>query len=133
MNSMPVLRTRSLSEVTTGDPAAASSGSSTAHIISLGEMPEAAGADSDEPRVLAEETSPLNLVKVSLQVCIGQVSVTVGELLAAQQHQILVLDQEVDQPIDLLLEGRVVARGHLVAVEDRFAVRILELPVPLKP
>jgi len=51
--------------------------------------------------------------------------------MAAAKNQLLVLDRTVGQPVDLLLEGQVVARGQLVALDDRFAVRITELPLPL--
>jgi flagellar motor switch protein FliN/FliY len=37
----------------------------------------------------------------------------------------------VDQPVDVLLEGQVVARGVLVAVDDHFGIRITELPLSL--
>ncbi len=43
------------------------------------------------------------------------------------------LDQAINQPVDLLLEGRVVMRGDLVAVEGQFGVRITEVAVPLRP
>jgi len=101
----------------------------TAHVIALGELPELA---ENGERVLAAPANPLHQVTVRLQVSVGEVAITVGELLAAQQHRVLVLDRAVDQPVDVLLEGRVVARGQLVAVDDRFAIRITELPVPLK-
>jgi flagellar motor switch protein FliN/FliY len=64
---------------------------------------------------------------------VGTVEMTVGELLGAKEHQVLRLDAAVDQPVDVLLEGQVVARGVLVAVDDRFGVRITELPRPLTP
>ncbi len=50
---------------------------------------------------------------------------------AAKEHQVLRLDRGVDQPVDLTIEGKVVARGQLVAVDGHFAVRITELPVAL--
>lgn len=75
---------------------------------------------------------PLHAVKVRLQVSVGGACMTVGELLAARHNQVLVLDRTVEQPVDLLLEGRVIARGQLMAVEDgTFAVRITELPTPM--
>ena len=101
----------------------------TAHVIALGELPELA---ENGERVLATPANLLHQVTVRLQVSVGEVAITVGELLAAQQHRVLVLDRAVDQPVDVLLEGRVVARGQLVAVDDRFAIRITQLPVPLK-
>ncbi|NML42931.1 flagellar motor switch protein [Ramlibacter sp. G-1-2-2] len=85
----------------------------------------------DGPPLLAD-THPLLGVKVQLQVRVGSASMTVGELLAARENQVLALDRGVDQPVDLVLDGRTVARGQLVAVDDCFAVRITELPVPLK-
>lgn len=81
---------------------------------------------------LLRDTHPLHAVKVRLQVCVGSASMTVGELMAARQNQVLPLDREVGQPVDLLLEGRVVARGQLVAVDGAFALRITELPLPLR-
>lgn len=76
--------------------------------------------------------NPIHTVKVRLQVCVGRASMTLGELLAARANSVLVLDSDVEQPVDLLLEGSVVARGQLVAVDGCFAVRITELPLPLK-
>lgn len=80
---------------------------------------------------LARDAHPLHGLKARLQVCVGEAEMSVGELLGAREHQVLVLRRTVEQPVDLLLEGRVVARGQLVAVDGAFAVRITELPVPL--
>jgi flagellar motor switch protein FliN/FliY len=82
--------------------------------------------------VLLQGTHPLHALKVQLQVRVGCATMTVGELMAARENEVLALDRAVDQPVDLVLEGQTVARGLLVAVEDAFAVRITELPRPLK-
>ena len=90
-------------------------------------------ADAGEPgAALLAGSHPLHAVKVELQVRVGTATMTIGELLAARENEVLTLDRAVDEPVDLLLEGKVVARGALVAVDDAFAVRITELPVPLK-
>lgn len=78
-----------------------------------------------------QSPNPLLGVKARLEVCVGQAELTVGELLAAKQGHVLRLDREVDQPVDIRLDGKVVARGLLVAVGDAFAVRMTELPAPL--
>ncbi|MBV7540583.1 FliM/FliN family flagellar motor switch protein [Acidovorax sp. sic0104] len=80
---------------------------------------------------LVSTLHPLQQVKATLQVCVGSASLTVGELLGAQEQQVLQLDRDIHQPVDLLLEGHVIARGQLVAVGDHFAVRITELPLPM--
>jgi flagellar motor switch protein FliN len=94
---------------------------------------EEAAPSPDTGPVLMRDAHPLHAVKVRLQVCVGEAVMTVGELLGARENEVLVLDRTLEQPVDLLLEGRVVARGQLVAVDGgTFAVRITELPVPLK-
>jgi flagellar motor switch protein FliN/FliY len=80
---------------------------------------------------LLRAAHPLHAVKIRLQVRVGEAFMTVGDLLGAREHEVLVLDRAVEQPVDLVLEGSVVARGQLVAVDGLFAVRITELPLPL--
>lgn len=94
-------------------------------------------ADIQEPTnegpALVTDAHPLHSVRVQLQVMVGRAEMTVAQLLGARENQVLVLDRAVHDPVDLTLEGRVVARGQLVAVADgRFGMRITELPLPLK-
>ena len=77
-------------------------------------------------------SNPLHAVKVKLSVCVGEAALTLGELLRARESEVLPLERGVEQPVDLVLEGKVVARGQLVAVEGCFAVRLTALPLPLK-
>ncbi|MFM2450606.1 MAG: hypothetical protein RIS44_3056 [Pseudomonadota bacterium] len=101
------------------------------HVIQLPELPEPT-QDTAAVLPLKLDAHPLHQVRTRLQVCVGEASVTVGELLGAKENQVLRLDRTLDQAVDLLLEGQVVARGQLVAVDDYFAVRITELPLPLQ-
>lgn len=97
--------------------------------VELQEAQERAGQGAP----LVADAHPLHAVKVRLQVRVGQAELTVGELLAARENEVLVLDRGVQDPVDLTLDGKVVARGQLVAVADgTFGLRITELPVPLK-
>lgn len=105
----------------------------TAQVIKLGELH---GEPVHRPQASAvpvlDNLNPLHSVRARLQVCVGEVELSVGELLTAKEHQVLVLNRTIEQPVDMLLEGKVVARGHLVAVDGCFAVRITELPMLLK-
>lgn len=105
----------------------------TAQVISLGDLHGEPAHRAPAPAApVLDDVNPLHSVRARLQVRVGEVELSVGELLAAKEHQVLVLDRSLDQPVDLLLEGKLVARGQLVAVDGCFAVRITELPVPLK-
>jgi flagellar motor switch protein FliN/FliY len=104
----------------------------TAQIISLGDLQGDSAHRASPPAPILENANPIHSVRARLQVCVGHTELSVGELLAAKEHQVLLLDRTLDQPVDMVLEGKVVARGQLVAVDGCFAVRITELPVALK-
>ncbi len=95
------------------------------------ELDEAAAGRGGAGARLVREPHPLHAVKLRLQVCVGEAEMRVADLLAARDGEVLVLQRGVEDPVDLLLEGQVVARGQLVAVDGAFAVRITELPLPL--
>jgi flagellar motor switch protein FliN len=104
-----------------------------AQILSLSELNGAPAANA-AAAINAQEhaVNPLHQVKAKLTVCIGMAELSVGELLAAKERQVLRLDRTIDQPVDVMVEGQVVARGTLVAVGDHFGVLISELPLSLK-
>lgn len=81
----------------------------------------------------AEPGNPLHGIRTRLTVVLGSVELTVGELMGAKEQQVLQLDRSIEQPVDVMLEGQVIARGLLVAVGDNFGVRITELPRSLAP
>lgn len=91
-------------------------------------MPAAAG-QAEQP--LVGDFNPLHQVKTTLHASVGSLSLSIGELMALKANQVLRLDQAIDEPVDLLVEGKAVARGQLVAVDGQFAIRITELPVAL--
>jgi flagellar motor switch protein FliN/FliY len=103
----------------------------TAQVIALGELDPAGGDGASGGGALLDALAnvrhPLRKVKATLTVNVGTAEVSLGELLAAREQHVIPLDRKVDQPVDVLLEGHVVARGTLVAVDDHFAVRITEL------
>jgi flagellar motor switch protein FliN/FliY len=66
-------------------------------------------------------------VKVKLQAYVGDSDITVGELFALKEDSVVTLNQDVEAPINIELDGRVIARGTLVVVDNNFGVRITEL------
>lgn len=82
--------------------------------------------------LFAGNLSLIQGLKVKLAVSAGNAAITVGELFSLRESSILKLDRLTDEPVDILLEGQVIARGRLVAVDDNFGVSITELPQPPK-
>lgn len=73
----------------------------------------------------------LNLVgslEVECQVRLGNITLSLAELRCLKAGQLLSLDQKINEPIDLLLNNQVIARGELMSVDDCFALLITEAP-----
>ena len=83
--------------------------------------------------VVPAAMSAIQAVKVRLHVVAGEATLTVGELAALREDTVLKLDRAVDEPVDVVLDGQVVARGRLVAVGDEFGVQVTELARAGKP
>jgi flagellar motor switch protein FliN len=66
-------------------------------------------------------------VDVQLQAVLGHGSISVRALLDLSEGGVLDLDTPLDGLVDLTLNGRIVARGEIVAVGDKFGIRIAKI------
>lgn len=66
-------------------------------------------------------------VEVRMAAQIGSLTLSIEQLLSMKSGDQLKLDQGLESPVSLLLNGRPVASAELLAVDDHYAVRILEL------
>jgi flagellar motor switch protein FliN len=71
-------------------------------------------------------------VSVAVSVELGRLTLSLGEILKLGVGSVVPLDRAVSEPVDLLVQGVRLARGEVVVVDDRFAVRIKELAEPKK-
>lgn len=81
-------------------------------------------------KLLGDNIELIRNVKVRLTVSAGHSEITVRDLFDLKENAILPLDKGIREPVDVLLEGKVVARGNLVAVGDNFGVQISEIIAP---
>jgi len=72
-------------------------------------------------------------VPFEIAALLGSRRMTVGELLELGEGAIVALDRGIDSPVDLLVGGAAVARGEIVAVDDRFGVRITSVVAAERP
>jgi len=54
---------------------------------------------------------------VNVQVVIGVARPTIGELLSLKQDSLIQLDSKIDDPVDLCIDNRVIARGELIETD----------------
>jgi flagellar motor switch protein FliN/FliY len=72
----------------------------------------------------APDLSILHDVDVQLEVRLGRTDFKVRELLQLGPGSTVSLDQNLDQDVEILLNGKVIALGAIVAVNDHFAVQV---------
>lgn len=69
----------------------------------------------------------VNNVDVVLETYLGATSMTIGQLNALEPGAVVTLDCPLNTEVELRVNGAVVANGELVAVGDKFGVRITAL------
>lgn len=73
----------------------------------------------------------LQNVPVELAVEIGRTRMTIGEALALGLGSVVTVGRLAGDPVDLLVNGRVIARGEIVAIEEELGLRITEIAAPV--
>ena len=66
-------------------------------------------------------------IELDVTLELGRAEVTIEELLQLREGSVVPLDKAAGDPIDILANGRLVARGEVIVVDDKFGVRICEV------
>jgi flagellar motor switch protein FliN/FliY len=104
-----------------------------ADLAGAAEAPDAAPKDRLEgPRNI----DAILRIPVDVQVVLGSATMPVANLIKLGRGAIIPLDHRVGEPVDVVVNGRIVARGEVVVVEDdnsRFGVSLTEIVGPAGP
>lgn len=66
-------------------------------------------------------------IDVRLTVELGRVDMALRDVLALGEESVVMLDRLTDEPLDVKVNGKLIARGEVVAEGNRFGLRIIEL------
>ena len=66
-------------------------------------------------------------VQVNVSLELGRTTLTVRDLLQLNQGSIVEFERRVGEPLDLLVNGTLLAHGELVVVDDRFGIRLTDV------
>ncbi|MBB3017307.1 flagellar motor switch protein FliN/FliY [Microvirga lupini] len=72
-------------------------------------------------------------IPVTIQVVLGSATMPVANLMKLGRGAIVPLDHRVGEPVDVVVNGRIIARGEVVVVEDdnsRFGISLTEIVGP---
>jgi flagellar motor switch protein FliN len=94
--------------------------------VEFAPLEPSAGADLGAPADLER----LYDVTVELAVEVGRTRMTLGQALALGPGSVVTLDRLADKPVDLLVNGKPIARGEVVVIDEEFGLRITEVTSP---
>ncbi|QSX77603.1 flagellar motor switch protein FliN [Agrilutibacter solisilvae] len=69
-------------------------------------------------------------VPVSLSLEVGRARIPIRNLLQLNQGSVVELDRAAGEPLDVYVNGTLIAQGEVVVVNDRFGVRLTDVVSP---
>lgn len=81
------------------------------------------------------EENPINLevlmdVPVAISMEIGRTNINIRNLLQLNQGSIVELDRLAGEPLDVLVNGTLIARGEVVVINEKFGIRLTDVISP---
>lgn len=77
-----------------------------------------------------EELNLILDIPVRMTVELGRTKMTIKELLRLSQGSVVALDGLAGEPLDILINGYLIAQGEVVVVSDKFGIRITDIITP---
>lgn len=87
-------------------------------------------SDSSEGGKNKVDLDVLMDVPVTLQLEIGRAKVSIRNLLSYTQGSVVEMDRLAGEPLDLLVNGTLIAHGEVVVINDKFGVRLTDVVSP---
>lgn len=102
-----------------------------AETLAAGDTPAEAAA---EPMGDTARTDP-NLdvvldIRVTLSLEVGRSRISIGNLLTLNQGSVVELDRAVADPLDVYVNGTLVAHGEVVVINEKFGIRLTDVISP---
>ena len=69
-------------------------------------------------------------IPLAISVELGRTKMLIGELLQLNEGSVLELSKLAGEPLDVLVHGKLVARGEAVVVNDKFGIRLTDIVSP---
>ncbi|MGV3592816.1 MAG: flagellar motor switch protein FliN, partial [Gammaproteobacteria bacterium] len=69
-------------------------------------------------------------VPVSLSIEVGRTKMTINEIMNMREGSVIELERLLDEPLDILVNGALIAHGVVVLANDRFGIQITDIISP---
>ncbi len=107
---------------------------------SAASQPSAPRAPMEEFGSMPKTNNPVNLegpnldvildIPVSISMEVGNADITIRNLLQRNQGSVIELDRLAGEPLDVLVNGTLIAHGEVVVVNEKFGIRLTDVISP---
>ena len=99
------------------------------------EVSETEASKKNEQEIKTESSAVNNLrvlenIDVKLTVEVGNTEIKIRDLLRLNEGSVVELDRLAGEPLDILANGTMIAKGEVVMVGERFGIRLTEVVDP---
>jgi len=86
----------------------------------------------EDPAIHADPAGLASLeeVELDLRIELGRAELLIEDVLKLREGSVVPLDKLAGDPVDILVNGRLVARGEVLVLNDKFCVRVAEILAP---
>ncbi|MFT7493622.1 MAG: flagellar motor switch protein FliN/FliY [Alteromonas macleodii] len=84
---------------------------------------EVRGIDTEKLRTLEN-------IEVEMSIEVGRADISISELLRLNEGSVVELNRLAGEPLDILVNGTMIAKGEVVMVGERFGIRFSEIVDP---
>jgi flagellar motor switch protein FliN/FliY len=80
----------------------------------------------------SEKMRVLENIEVEMSIEVGRTEITISDLLRLNEGSVVELDRLAGEPLDILVNGTMIAKGEVVMVGERFGIRFSDIVDPEK-
>jgi flagellar motor switch protein FliN/FliY len=80
----------------------------------------------------SEKLRALENIEVEMSVEVGRTEISISDLLRLNEGSVVELDRLAGEPLDILVNGTMIAKGEVVMVGERFGIRFSDIVDPEK-
>ncbi|MGB5257948.1 MAG: flagellar motor switch protein FliN [Woeseiaceae bacterium] len=71
-------------------------------------------------------------IPVDLSLRVGSTDISIRDLVSLVEGSVVALDQDAGAPMDVLVNGTLIAHGEIVVVDDQYGVRLTDVVTPVE-
>ena len=104
-----------------------------AEVIDINQLADQVKAGDDALNKLKVQNLDFILdIPLKVTVELGRTSVVIKDLLQLGQGSVLELDKLAGEPLEILVNGKMVAKGEVVVVNEKFGIRLTDIISPME-